>query len=142
MKHIRLSLGVIICCTSMQVQADDQITNLASDKLAWIKTQEGAEFAPLEGDRFSGPYRAMVRLPAGVASPLHTKSATMYGIVLSGTFVHTIEGASSDLEIPLMPGSYYKIPAGFPHISKCISLTPCVTYLYQDGAFDFLPVQK
>ena len=142
MKTTLLSFAIMIFCSPMVAKADQQIINLANDRLPWMKTQEGAEFAALEGDRFAGAYQAMVRLPAGVASPLHTKSAIMYGVVLSGIFVHSIEGTALKAETPLGAGSYYKIPAGLAHISKCISQTPCVSYLYQDGAFDFLPVPK
>lgn len=35
-----------------------------------------------------------------------------------------------------------KLPAGLAHISKCVSDEDCITFLYQDGKFDFLPVEK
>ena len=42
---------------------------------------------------------------------------------------------------PIGPGSYYEIPAHLPHVSACVSDADCVTLLYQDGAFDFVPVR-
>lgn len=120
--------------------AAQDINTLPASELPWATTAEGAEFAALEGDRFSEPYMAMVRLPAGLASPLHTKSANMFGVVVAGTFIHIPDGAQTADEVALDVGSYYMIPAGLPHISKCVSTTPCVAFLYQDGAFDFVPL--
>ena len=115
----------------------EEINALPQMKLPWVATPEGAEFAALEGDRFTEPYMAMVRLPAGLASPPHIKSAGMFGVVVEGTFVHREPQDAPDKDILLGPGSYYHIPAGLPHISACVSDVPCVAFLYQDGAFDF-----
>ncbi len=142
MKPIIIPLLALAFTPSISAHAQDQIHNISAPQLPWQKTQEGAEFAALQGDRFQGAYQAMVRLPAGIESPLHIKTATMYGVVVEGTFVHSPANTPSTSEIPLGPGSFYKIPAGLAHISKCISATPCVSYLFQDGAFDFIPVKK
>ena len=85
---------------------------------------------------------AMVRLPAGLVSPPHTKSANMFGVVVSGTLVHQAHGRQSGPETRLPAGSFYKIPAHVPHVSKCVSRTECMTFLYQDGKFDFLPAAQ
>ena len=63
----------------------------------------------------------------------------MYGLVVSGTISNIAVGADPSTEVKLTSGSYYKIPAGLAHISKCVSDVDCVTFLYQDGKFDFLP---
>ena len=118
--------------------ADPTITLTPTDKLAWATTPEGVAFAPLSGDRHIEPYFAMVRLPAGTVSPAHTKSATMFGLMLEGEMTHAAPGTRSPQVIG--PGAYYEIPAGLPHVSSCVSAMPCVTMLYQDGAFDFVPV--
>ena len=119
-----------------------QINSLPTSELPWVATPEGAEFAALEGDRFRESYMAMVRLPAGLASPPHVKSAGMFGVVLEGTFVHRTTVEAEENETPLGPGSYYHIPAGLPHVSACVSDVPCVAFLYQDGAFDFNVVDQ
>lgn len=121
--------------------AEDRVINLNPEKLAWQKTPEGVAFAPLVGDRFAEPYMAMVRLPAGLVSPAHTKSADMFGVVVSGAMVHTALGSDAN-ETVLREGSFYRIPKDLPHISKCVSATDCVTFLYQDGKFDFRPVAQ
>lgn len=131
--------------TAMPTHAfsNDEIINMPTPSMEWKTTSEGVQFAALQGNRFVEPYMAMVQLPAGLVSPAHTKSANMFGIVIAGTMVHTAQKADSATpEIPLPEGSFYKIPAGLPHISKCISSKDCVTFLYQDGHFDFLPVSQ
>jgi len=125
--------------TSTTVANDDtRIINLPAGDHIWEVTPEGAAFAALQGDRFKGAYRAMVKLPAGLSSPMHIKSANMFGVVLSGTFSHIAKGAEPSTEVLLPAGSYYMIPANLPHISKCVSTTECVSFLYQDGKFDFI----
>jgi len=96
----------------------DPIINFPPSQLHWETTNEGVGFAPLQGDRFAGPYMAMVRLPAGLVSPAHVKSANMYGLVISGTIANIAIGADPSTEIELLTGSYYMIPADLPHISK------------------------
>nr|WP_319387171.1 cupin domain-containing protein [uncultured Roseibium sp.] len=112
----------------------------AQPDLAWQTTAEGVAFAPLKGDRFEESYMAMVRLPAGLVSPVHTKSAGMFGLVVAGEMVHVAADGTDAAENVLKSGDYYEIPAGLPHLSKCVSQVDCVTFLYQDGPFDFLPV--
>ena len=128
--------------SSLMANTEDGIKNLPTDRLAWETTAEGVGFAPLIGERFSEAYMAMVKLPAGLVSPAHVKSANMFGVVISGTITHLAVGADPALEIPLTEGSFYKVPAGVGHVSKCISDVDCITFLYQDGKFDFVPVEK
>lgn len=116
------------------------IENLSAEALAWETSEEGVGFAPLVGERFSEAYMAMVRLPAGLVSPPHVKSANMFGVVIEGTITHLAIDADPSLAIPLSQGSFYKVPAGVGHVSRCISAVDCVTFLYQDGKFDFVPV--
>lgn len=115
-----------------------QINNIPNKQLTWKFTPEGAAFAALKGNRFEGAYMAMVKLPAGIVSPMHVKTANMYGVVISGTFSHIAKGADKSTEVLLPPGSYYMIPSGLAHISKCVSNIECISFLYQDGKFDFL----
>ena len=124
--------------------ADPTIRTVPPDGLVWEVTPEGVAFAALDGNRFAEPYMAMVRLPAGTVSPPHVKTAAMFGVVLAGVMTHAPVGAGlaeTDAPAPLPSGAYYAVPAGLAHVSACISDVDCVTFLYQDGRFDFLPVQ-
>ncbi|MEL6463468.1 MAG: cupin domain-containing protein [Pseudomonadota bacterium] len=129
---------VLLALLASPALSDPAITLTPADALDWATTPEGVAFAPLSGDRMTEPYFAMVRLPAGTTSPPHTKSATMFGLMLEGEMTHATPDTTDPATIG--PGAYYEIPANLPHISACVSATPCVTLLYQDGAFDFLPV--
>ncbi|MEM6712731.1 MAG: DUF4437 domain-containing protein [Pseudomonadota bacterium] len=119
----------------------DPITLLEAGDAVWQTTPEGVEFASLQGDRFMEAYQALVRLPAGTVSPLHVKTANMFGVMLQGEMVHYADHEDPQAARRIGPGAFYSIAAGTAHISACVSSIPCVTYLYQDGAFDFLPVQ-
>ncbi len=135
-----MRLPIIFCAAlaAAPAAADPAITLIPDEALAWTETPEGVAFAPLEGDRFAEAYIAMVRLPAGTVSPPHRKSANMFGLMIAGEMTHTEAGTAASARIG--PGGYYKIPADLPHVSACVSEEDCVTLLYQDGAFDFLPV--
>ncbi|MDH3665124.1 MAG: DUF4437 domain-containing protein, partial [Alphaproteobacteria bacterium] len=120
-----LAAGLLLAAVGMPalVTAQEAVTNLPADDLAWEKTEEGVAFAPLVGDRFVESYMAMVRLPAGLVSPPHVKSANMFGVVLSGTISHVAVEADPSDEILLPEGSFYKVPAGLAHVSRCVSET-------------------
>lgn len=134
-------LPIIFALLASPVAAD-QITLIDQDSLNWRTTPEGVAFASLEGDRFAEAYRAMVRLPSGTTSPPHIKSAAMIGVMLQGRMRHYPADADAAAAPEIGAGGFYRIPGGLAHISACISAEPCVTYLYQDAAFDFLPVTK
>jgi hypothetical protein len=137
-----LSLLLASAVAPQAQAADAAIANHPGESLAWQATDEGVAFAALVGDRFAEPYMAMVRLPAGLVSPAHTKSANMFGVMISGAMVHSALGADPAAETVLRKGSFYKIPKDLPHVSKCVSKVECVTFLYQDGKFDFLPAEQ
>jgi len=118
------------------------VTNLPPNQFDWQTTDEGVAFAPLVGRRFEEPYMAMVRLPGSIVSPAHLKTADMFGVVVSGTMTHAAVGADPAEQVLLPAGSFYKIPANLPLISQCVSQADCITFLYQDGKFDFLPSEQ
>ncbi|MEP4247446.1 DUF4437 domain-containing protein [Tateyamaria sp.] len=115
------------------------ITVTPANSLSWENTPEGVAFAALSGDRRHEPYFAMVRLPGGTTSPPHIKSADMVGVMVEGQMTHAALNENNPTLVG--PGGYYHIPAHLPHVSACVPTVPCLTMLYQDGAFDFVPVQ-
>ncbi|WCL53469.1 DUF4437 domain-containing protein [Gimibacter soli] len=132
---------LLVCSVPFEAVADDEIRVANIEDLAFETTPEGVAFASLEGERFKEAYMAMVRLPAGTESPLHIKTADMFGIVVAGEMTHSYSKDSNEDAKTLATGAYYHIPANLPHVSRCVSEVECVTFLYQDGAFDFVPVQ-
>lgn len=141
MKHVFMT-SIMAALLAPAAASAEQITLLDANDFAWKTTPEGVAFAALQGDRFAEPYQALVRLPAGTVSPPHIKSANMYGVMLQGEMIHYVSGESPETARRIGPGSFYNISSGTAHISACVSDVPCVAYLYQDGAFDFLPVQQ
>ncbi|WP_422376090.1 cupin domain-containing protein [Roseibium sp.] len=137
-----LFLAAVPMALAGPVNADTavEIRLMPQPSLTWETTPEGVAFAALKGNRFEESYMAMVRLPAGLVSPVHVKTAGMYGLVVSGEMVHMPSSQDTAPAKVLKAGDYYEIPAGLAHLSKCVSKTDCVTFLYQDGPFDFLPV--
>lgn len=139
-----LGAAFLMLCLPYSATATEQGTLHLSPltDLIWETTPEGVAFAALEGDRFTQPYMAMVRLPAGTVSPVHKKTAAMFGVVVAGEMTHALDEQEGQTLQRLGQGAYYKIPAGVAHVSACVSSTECITFLYQDGAFDFLPVAQ
>ena len=134
---LRSATAVVATLCASMACAEATIETTPPGDLAWDVTPEGVAFAPLVGDRFTEPYMAMVRLPAGLVSPPHVKSADMFGLMVEGQMTHTLAQADPAHAPRLGPGAFYRIPAGAPHVSACVSEVECVTFLYQDGAFDF-----
>jgi quercetin dioxygenase-like cupin family protein len=141
MKNLLMGSAMALMSLASQAYAE-QIRLLGSSDFDWQTTPEGVAFAALQGDRFSEAYQALVRLPAGTISPPHVKTANMFGVMLEGEMTHYASGDDPENARRMGPGSFYSIEAGTAHISACVSEMPCVAYLYQDGAFDFLPVTQ
>lgn len=140
---INLILSItLLSISAANAAAEDTILTVPVDKLPYAATPEGVEFAALIGDRFTEPSMTMVKLPKGLVSPAHIKSANMFGVMISGAMTHTAVGADLAEEVVLASGSFYKIPGGVAHVSKCVSDVDCVTFLYQDGPFDFQAIDQ
>ncbi|MEP1765516.1 MAG: DUF4437 domain-containing protein [Sulfitobacter sp.] len=141
MKNLFKTAAVAVISTTASVTAEP-ITLLGPSDFAWKTTPEGVAFASLQGDRFAEAYQALVKLPAGTVSPPHVKTANMYGVMLQGEMIHYLSDEDPAAARKMGPGSFYSINSGAAHVSACVSETPCIAYLYQDGAFDFLPVSQ
>ncbi len=141
MKQIFPFVATGMLAIAAPVAASD-ITVIDLPDMNWATTPEGVAFAALEGNRFEEAYQAMVKLPAGIVSPPHVKSANMYGVMLQGEMIHYANDTDPNAAAPIGVGGFYRIPAGLAHVSACVSDVPCIAYLYQDAAFDFLPVSQ
>jgi quercetin dioxygenase-like cupin family protein len=114
----------------------------AADDVKWETMKNappGAMVANLWGDISKGAYGALVKLPAGLETPLHTHSHDVKLVIISGTMLHTPEGGK---EMRYGPGSYLFIPNTDRHITKISSDGPCLLFQESDGAFDLKPVEK
>lgn len=99
-------------------------------------------FGTVAGDRETGAHGTFVRIPPGQATPLHTHGAAYEAVVIQGNFENPISGAEQS-EIVLGAGSYYSVPADAEHVTRCAADSPtdCVSFFYQDVAFDFTPLE-
>lgn len=110
-----------------------------ADDMKWVEIPEsgGAQISPVTGDPMKGAYSAFVKLPAGQDHPLHTHTNDVKAVIISGTFVVTPEGGT---ESKLGPGSYFMVPGGMRHTSRCDAGAPCVFFQEGTAKFDVKPV--
>ena len=59
-----------------------------------------------------------------------------------GEMIYYADGSDPDTARKIGPGAYCSISRGLALVSACVLDEPCVAYLYQGGAFDFLPVEQ
>lgn len=100
----------------------------------------GPKIATLWGDPTKGAYGALLRFPAGFASPMHTHSADEHTVTIQGTARHWTETEAESTAKNMTPGSYTMIPANINHVSACAPGGPeCIAFLTQDTSFDTSP---
>jgi len=99
---------------------------------------EGIHVYPISGDPRAGAFNAIVRMPAGFATPLHTHEAAFSGVTLTEGLVHS---ATTEDDQPLPKGSFWHQPAGEAHIDACKSEDPCLMLAFFEGAVDMTPAE-
>jgi hypothetical protein len=101
-----------------------------------IKTSAGELSAgPAYGNLGKGKHGTFIRMPAGFVSPVHTHTEEYFGIVISGVGVNVKPDAE---DVPLPVGSYWFQRGKEKHVTKCISGTDCLFFIYQPGKFDYV----
>jgi quercetin dioxygenase-like cupin family protein len=97
-----------------------------------------ADFGTVYGNRETGAHGTFVKIKKGQGTPVHTHSKAYHGVVIEGVVENPVPGNQAS-PVKLVPGSYYFVPAGAEHITRCAQSSPtdCKTYFYQDSAFDF-----
>jgi hypothetical protein len=105
---------------------------MAPADLKWAEIPNAkVQIATVWGDFNKGPHKVFAKFPAKETHPLHTHSANLTVVVISGDFVF---GAKGEKPKTYGPGSVVWVPANFEHTSG--SETGCVVYQDGDGAFD------
>jgi hypothetical protein len=132
----------VLCSTNILLAADDQgsVSRPASTfqfGATGVKTEIGELMAsPAYGDFTKGMHGTFIKMPAHFVSPLHTHTDDYFGIVISGVGVNTQSG-KNDVNLP--QGSYWFQRGKEKHVTKCISDTDCLFFIYQPGKFDYIP---
>lgn len=114
---------------------------LSLDDIQWAPVDPnnaaGPQIAPLWGDPTRGPYGALLRVPAGFESPMHTHSHDERVVVIAGASVHWGEGEDAANARIMTAGDYMLMPAGVRHVSAATDDAECIEFITQDGRFDF-----
>ncbi len=116
----------------------------AATDLKWA-TPPGApkevQIASLWGAMEKGHYGVLGKFAAGSKHPLHTHSADLKIVVVSGGFLTGPEGGP---EKTYGPGSYLMIPGNWKHTGGCAEGADCVFFQESDGKFDvkFIEAKK
>ncbi|MGW2190440.1 cupin domain-containing protein [Streptomyces sp. NPDC001719] len=114
------------------------LLSFPASELTWKELPDsgGVKYANVRGDLAGrGPYEAFVKFPAGKDNPMHYHSQNLPTVVLKGTFYAEIDGK----RVRYPAGSYYRLPAGKPHLSGCEKGEECLLFQYQSDNFDLVP---
>lgn len=110
--------------------------------MKWVDAPDapaGVKQVLLWGDSTKGRFGALEKFPAGFTTPLHSHSATLKIVIVSGTVIHGPEGKP---EVRLPAGSYLVDPAGYRHTTACDKASECVFFMEGDGKFDVVMADK
>jgi hypothetical protein len=128
----------------MSTTAREQLSLATPQKVADLQWRpvdpnnpSGARMAALWGDPLSGPYGALLRMPAGFESPMHRHSSHERVVVINGASLHWAEGHDRRAARIMRSGDYLLIPAGVNHVSAATAGEECLELITQDGKFDF-----
>lgn len=128
----------------MSTTAREQLSLATSQKVADLQWRpvdpnnpSGARMATLWGDPMSGPYGALLRVPAGFELPMHRHSSDERVVVINGASIHWAEGHDRRAAPIMRSGDYLLIPAGVNHASAATAGEECLQLITQDGKFDF-----
>jgi len=107
----------------------------AAEEIKWDDVS-GMKLGTLFGDYKKGPFGALLKLPGGYTSPLHTHSGAYEAVQISGTSSHWLKGEDGTKAKKMTPGSYWTIPAKLEHVSSCAPGADCVMFVWQKSKFD------
>lgn len=110
-------------------------------ELKWTDVEgapPGVKGVNLFGDSAKGPFGAVQKFPAGFSAPLHTHSADLRIVVVSGTLLHGPEGKP---EVRMTAGSYLFLPSTYRHTTGCDKASECVFFIEGNRKFDVKMVE-
>ena len=110
------------------------------DQLDWKEFGPGSpiKMVLLWGDRNSGDYAMLLKMPAGFVAPIHAHTGDYYGMNLTGTWRHSFDGGDQK---DMAPGSYVFQPGMGFHGDACVGTEDCVLFIHQHAKGDFIPKQ-
>jgi quercetin dioxygenase-like cupin family protein len=116
------------------------LVTMTPGELKWVANPANADvsMAVVWGDPAKGPHGAFHKFKPGFDAGLHTHSADMRIVVVSGTLIAGTEGGP---EKKLPPGSYEYQPHSVKHVTKCDTGSECVIFVMANGKFDLVPAE-
>jgi len=108
------------------------------DELKWQPSPEHpkeVQMAVISGNPMKGAHTAYHKFSPGFTAPDHTHTATLKTVVVAGPIVTGAPGKEKSLPA----GSYYILPGGWVHTTKCDSDDSCVIFVEANGKFDVRP---
>ena len=105
-------------------------------EMQWVvppNSPPGVQMAVLWGDPAKGAFGALHKFAPGFSVPLHFHSAGYHCVVISGTFLQTVEG---EAEKSLTSGSYVAYTGKKKHVTKCAPGAECIVFIDSGGAWD------
>jgi quercetin dioxygenase-like cupin family protein len=99
---------------------------------------EGIQLAILQGNPSEGAFAALVKFPAGHASPVHSHPANFTGLTVSGTVQN---GRSADDNVTMGAGTVWTQPANEVHYTGCTEDADCIVVAHMDGAMGMAPAE-
>ena len=127
----------------MTTNAADPVPTLTIrfEDLVWRSVDPGntagPQIAQLWGNPSQGPFGALLGVPAGFESPMHTHTHDERVLQMRGRSVHWTRGESRSGPPVMNPGDFMLMPAGVPHISAATDEEDSIEFITMDGAFDF-----
>jgi hypothetical protein len=114
---------------------------IAAEELKWDDVG-GPKLATVTGDYKKGPYGALMKLPSGFTSPMHSHTGAYEAIEIQGTSSHWLKGEDGTKAKKMTPGSYWSMPGKVEHVSSCATGQDCIFYVWQKAKFDFMPAKE
>jgi hypothetical protein len=114
---------------------------IAAEEVKWDDVG-GPKLGNLTGDYKKGAYGALMKLPAGFTSPMHSHTGAYEAIEIQGTSSHWMKGEDGTKAKKMTPGSYWSMPGKSEHVSSCAAGQDCIFYVWQKTKFDFVPAKE
>jgi len=138
-----LVLALLLSLFLAQSASAEQPVFTPADAVSYDDIIPGVvQFGTVAGDRATGAHGTFVRIPPGKATPPHTHAAAYHAVIIQGVLENPVAGDATS-QVQLTAGSYYYVPAGSEHITRCAadSAVDCISYFYQAVPFDFAVVE-
>jgi quercetin dioxygenase-like cupin family protein len=129
------AFGLLTACAEMHRQ---DATLVSADRASFQELIPGVSRTVLWGNPKTGAYAAFTRFVPGFQHGLHTHTSEIRMVVLQGAYLFRPEGG----EMRVAAGSYFVLPAGYPHATGADAAEGALFYEESDGPFDLVDAKS